>query len=307
MNRRNFMRSALLAPAFGWAQKVSSVLKVSLNAYSFNQRLNDSMEGRAGGITLLQLVDWTAQNKFDAIDATGYYFPGYPEVPSDSYIASLKQKAAGHGLSISGTGVRNNFTPADKGVRDDGVKLVKAWIEVAARLGAPVIRVFADTQGGKKWQDVAPGLTREQVEEYAAAAIRECADEGKKHGIRIGVQNHADFLQTGEQFLSLIKAVGSDWCGPILDIGSFRTKDPYADIAMVAPHAINWQIKQSLTGEAGGEQTDLIRLMKIVRKSGYSGYLPIETLSPRGKPYDPFAVVPVFLRQVREALAQTSA
>jgi len=76
---------------------------------------------------------------------------------------------------------------------------------------------------------------------------------------------------------------------------------------MVAPHAINWQIKQSLTGEAGGEQTDLIRLMKLVRKSGYSGYLPIETLAPRGKPYDPFAVAPVFLRQVREALAQTSA
>jgi hypothetical protein len=30
--------------------------------------------------------------------------------------------------------------------------------------------------------------------------------------------------------------------------------------------------------------------MKIVEKSGYRGYLPIETLSPRGKPYDPYAV-----------------
>jgi hypothetical protein len=46
--------------------------------------------------------------------------------------------------------------------------------------------------------------------------------------------------------------------------------------------------------------------MKVVRKSGYSGYLPIETLSPRGKPYDPFAVVPSFLKQVREAMAQTA-
>jgi len=156
MNRRTFIGSALFAPAFGLAQKPHPMLKVSLNAYSFNQRLNDSMEGRAGGITLLQLVDWTAQNKFDAIDATGYYFPGYPEVPSDSYIASLKKKAADLGLAISGTGVRNNFTPADKSVREAGVKLVKAWIEVAAKLGAPVIRVFADTQGGKKWQDVAP-------------------------------------------------------------------------------------------------------------------------------------------------------
>jgi hypothetical protein len=43
-----------------------------------------------------------------------------------------------------------------------------------------------------------------------------------------------------------------------------------------------------------------------VRKSGYKGYLPIEALGPRGKPYDPFAVVPGFLSQVRDAIAQTA-
>jgi hypothetical protein len=50
----------------------------------------------------------------------------------------------------------------------------------------------------------------------------------------------------------------------------------------------------------------LIRLLKIVRKSGFHGYLPIETLSPQGKPYDPFAVVPAFLAQLREAIAKTA-
>jgi hypothetical protein len=50
----------------------------------------------------------------------------------------------------------------------------------------------------------------------------------------------------------------------------------------------------------------MIRLLKIVRKSGYSGYLPIETLSPQGKPYDPFTVVPAFLAQLREAIVQTA-
>jgi hypothetical protein len=46
--------------------------------------------------------------------------------------------------------------------------------------------------------------------------------------------------------------------------------------------------------------------MTIVRKSGYSGYLPIETLGPRGKEYDPYTVVPAFLKQVREAIAKTA-
>ena len=79
-----------------------------------------------------------------------------------------------------------------------------------------------------------------------------------------------------------------------------------ADIALVAPHAVNWQVKQSVFGEDSEIPTDMIRLLKIVRKSGYSGYLPIETLSPQGKPYDPFKVVPDFLAQLNKAIAETA-
>ncbi len=50
----------------------------------------------------------------------------------------------------------------------------------------------------------------------------------------------------------------------------------------------------------------MVRLLKIVRKSGYKGYLPIETLSPKGKPYDPFTVVPAFQEQLQEAIRKTA-
>jgi sugar phosphate isomerase/epimerase len=136
------------------------------------------------------------------------------------------------------------------------VRHIKDWVEVAARLGAPVIRVFADTQmRSQTWETVAKGYTRDQVQEWIAAALRECADHGKKYGVRIGVQNHGDFLKTGRELLGLVKAVGSDWCGPIVDTGYFKTSDPYADIALVAPHALNWQIKQSVRrGERGPDR-----------------------------------------------------
>src|SRR5258708_14913716 len=308
MNRRGVVKTGCLLAVCAAAQdKTKGVLKVSLNAYSFNKLLNDSIRGRGEGVTLLQVVEFAAKNKFDGIDATGYYFPGYPEVPADSYVESLKRKAADLGVGISGTGVRNNFTTADKAVRDAGVKHIKEWVEVAAKLGAPVIRVFADTQmRNQSWQTVAPGCTREQVQDWIAAALRECADQVKKYGVRIGVQNHGDFLLTGQQLLAFINSVWSEWCGPIVVTGYFRCSNVYADIALVAPHAVNWQIKQSPAGEESEVPTDLIRLIKIVRKSGYSGYLPIETLSPRGKPYDPFTVVPAFLAQVREAIAKTA-
>jgi len=265
------------------------------------------MNGSRHRNALIQVVEFAAKNKFDAVDPTGYFFPGYPAVPKPSYVDELRKRAADLGLGISGIGVRNNFTTADKAVRDQGVAHIKQWVEVAARLGAPVIRVFADTQmRAQNWQTVSNGASRGDVQSYISAALRECADCGQKYGVRIGVQNHGDFLQTAEELLTLVKAVGSQWCGPIVDTGYFKTKDPYIDIAAVAPHALNWQIKQSVFGEDSEVPTDLNKLMGIIRKSGYSGYLPIETLSPRGKPYDPYTVIPAFAAQLRTAISGTA-
>jgi len=282
-------------------------LKVSLNAYSFARLLNDRKRGRGPGISLLDLLDFAAKNDFDAVDPTGYYFPTYPEVPPDDFINDFKRRAFELGLGISGTGIGNNFTPSDKVVRAGEVQKVKEWVEVAAKLGAPVMRVFADTQmRAKTWRDVAPGCTRDQVQAYLVDAIGQCAEQGKKYGVIIGVQNHGDFLQTGEQLLTLVNAVNSDWCGAIVDTGYFKTKDPYQDMALAAPYAVNWQIKQSPFGEESDIATDLPKLIRIVRDSGYRGYLPIEALSPKGKPYDPYTVVPAFLKQLRAAIAETA-
>lgn len=203
------------------------VLKTSLNAYSFNNMLNDHLQHRGPGVTLPQVLEFAAQCKFQGFDATGYYFPGYPEKARDSYVDELRRRAADLGIGISGTGVRDNLTTSDKVVRAASVQHIKEWVEVAARLGAPVIRVFADTQmRAMTWQETAKGYTREQVQEWIAAGLKECADHGRQYGVCIGVQNHGDFLQTGEQLMALIGAVNSDWCKPIVDTGHFKAKYP---------------------------------------------------------------------------------
>ena len=120
------------------------------------------------------------------------------------------------------------------------------------------------------------------------------------------MQNHGDILRTGQQILDLVAHVDSPWCGPIIDTGYFKTSDPYAEMAMAAPRALNWQIKQSPFGEGSPIATDLVRLLRLIRAAGYHGYLPVEVLSPKGAPYDPFTAVPAFLGQVRDAVAATS-
>src|SRR5205085_6204913 len=94
-------------------------------------------------LTLPELLDWCAAQNINAIDLTGYYFPGYPEVPSNEYIYELKRKAFKLGIDISGTGIRNNFASPNPALRKADVEMAKKWIIVTEKLGAPVIRLFA--------------------------------------------------------------------------------------------------------------------------------------------------------------------
>jgi len=326
LDRRNFIKGASALPVaaaiaeMGFSPSAAfaeiapipragkgSFLKTSVNAYSFTKLLNAKMKHHGEGMDLFDVVDFCAQQNIDGFDATGYFFPDYPTRPTDKYINDLKLKAFESGVAISGSGVRNNFTVADKAKRAEDVVNIKSWVEVASQLGAPVLRVFADTQmRNQTWQDVAPGKTHAQVAAYIADNLKECAEHGEKHGVVIGVQNHGDFLKTADDQLELIGMVGSKWCGAIVDTGYYKTPDPYVDMAKAAPYAVNWQIKQSAFGAASTIPLDLKRLMHIIKSSGYRGYIPIETLSVAGQDYDPFKVVPAFIDQVRLAISQTA-
>jgi sugar phosphate isomerase/epimerase len=260
-------------------------LKTSLNAYSFNEALTK------GEMTIADMLEFCAGAGFDAVDITGYYFKGYPQVPPDDYLFSIKRKAFSLGMEISGTGVRNDFTLADKTKRDQEVVLVKNWIDVAAKIGAPVIRIFAGTQKNE-------GVPPEQVTEWMLKDIQACVEYGKQHGVIIGIQNHNDFIQTADQVIKMIRDINSDWFGLILDTGSFRQRDPYAEIEKSIPYAVNWQVKEKIWLNGAEVETDIEKLIQLIKSSGYKGYLPIETLGAG----DPKIKIPVLLEKVKKAM-----
>jgi sugar phosphate isomerase/epimerase len=307
-SRRNFIKGASLLPlgiaagatgtsalaAEPSARASGHPLKISLNAYCFSKSLTAPEAGGKPEMSYFDVLEFCAKHNFDAIDPTGYYFPGYPKVPTDSYINDFKRRAFKLGLDISGTGVRNNFAQPDEEKRAADVRLVKDWIEVAAKLGAPVIRVFAGAEP--------EGHSRDEVNHWMVENLKECVEYGKQHGVLVGVQNHGDYLKTAEQVIQIVKMVDSEWFGVIVDTGNFQQGDPYAEIAKVVPYAVNFQVKESPYGSASPVRMDVKKLAQVVRAGGYRGYLPIETLVGPGKEYSPLANVPKFLKEVREAV-----
>lgn len=276
MNRRKFLGAALtagIASAQGPVERTSgSRIKLALNAYSFNQLL------RSGETTLYDLVDFCAENGLDALDATGYYFPGYPETPPDEFLYGLKRKGFVNGVDINGTGVRNDFALADPESRKRDVEMVKNWIIVARKLGATVVRVFA----GKKRPE---GHSFDQAVDWMIDDLKECAAFGREHGVIVGLQNHNDFLKTADETIRVVDGVDSAWLGVILDVGSLRQGDPYEEIERLLPYAVSWQLKEKVWYGEKEVDVDVVRIKEIIDRVGYRGYVPIETLGP-GDPFE---------------------
>ena len=292
-DRRTFLKSAALLPAALSAAPsleepkadvagLSSRVKLSLNAYSFNAALRD------GSWDLMKLIDFCAETGFDAIDPTGYYFPNYPESPGEKYLYKFKRKAYLSGLDISGTGVRNDFTNPDKSVRDEGVKLVKRWIDISVQMGCPLVRVFP----GRK---LAEGVKEKKATKWVVEHLKECADYAEKKGTLLAMQNHNEFVRNSDQIEEILESVNSEWLGLHLDIGSFEDRDPYNEIEKVIKYAFTWQVKEQVFEDGQKVKTDFKKLMRIIEKSDYRGYLPLETLGPG----DPVEKVRALYKEVR--------
>lgn len=262
-------------------------IKTSCNLYSFNGPLT------RGEMTLEQVIEYCAEIGFDAVDPTGYYFKGYPAVPDDALIYRIKHLAFSLGLGISGTGVRNDFAVPDAAKRDADVGLVGRWVEVAAKLGAPVLRVF----DGRAMPADVPKPT---VMTWIVDGIQRCVAAAEARGVMIVLQNHNDALKDAADYLAIRERIPSPWFGLNVDIGSLRrTADPYAEVARLAPYAYTWQVKELVYRHDKEERVDLKQIASILRNARYRGYVPIETLGPG----DAKQKVRTFLDEFRTAIA----
>jgi sugar phosphate isomerase/epimerase len=260
-----------------------SHLKLSLAAYSYRQLLADKK------LDMFGFVDLAADMGLEAVEPTSYWFP---DEVTPEYLHRLRLHAFKLGLDISGTAIRNDFCQPDGPKRDADFEHVRKWIDYAALLDAPVIRIFAGT--------VPRGDTEDAAAVRAVTGIEQVLPYAAQKGVMLALENHGGITSTPDQLLRLVKAVQGPNFGVNLDTGNFHGSDPYADLARLAPYAINVQVKTEISraGEKK-EEADLARVIGVLREAKYSGHVVLEYEAAE----DPMTAVPRTIKQLRKLIA----
>ena len=301
ISRRNFLISATVAsvgilnistnrlPAVEPIKRSGKArLLPSLAAYSFRDYFiygGSKKAPQEKRIDMFQFIDYCAENGCIGAELTSYYFP--PNVNPD-YMLKIKQYAFLKGIVISGTSVGNTFTHPDGEAREKEIANVKKWIDFAAIMGAPHIRVFAGSQGKNQ--------SYEEAKKNCIQALEECAEYAGKKGVFLGLENHGGIVPDPQKIIDIINAVNSQWVGINLDSGNFVTDDPYNDIEKCAPYAVNVQIKVEIRrkGQKSSEPSDFKRLIEILQRSNYQGFVALEYEAAE----DPYTAVPRYLKEL---------
>ncbi|MEM7011802.1 MAG: sugar phosphate isomerase/epimerase family protein [Verrucomicrobiota bacterium] len=302
MNRRHFLTTAAagsaaaVAPvqASGPFDRKGSRLNVALAAYSFRKFFTHQRSGKSSlpedqQITMNDFIDFCADHGCAGAELTSYFFPQDIEAPA---LIDVRRHAFLRGIDIAGTAVGNNFTNPPGEERDKQLAYVNRWIDNAAVLGAPHIRVFA----GKH----AKGQDEEEAWQNVIETMKIAADYAGKNGVFLGIENH-DSIGDQETLLRLVKDIDHPWVGVNLDTGNFRTEDPYLDMEKTAPYAVNVQVKVELKrlGADAHEETDLPRVIEILKAANYQGYVVLEYEAAD----DPYKAVPPLLEKFNELCA----
>lgn len=256
MTRRSTLLSLAASP-LAFSAGLKPRLRPALCAYSFRNDL------QKGTLKYEDLIRISAENDLDGVDMTVYWFPN----TEDSFLLPLKRAAYRAGIEIYSISVRTELTKPAGETRTQALTDLKKWVDVAAKLGAGHIRVF----GGA----IPKTSTEDEAAQWVAETLGPAGEYAGQHGIILGLENHGGVTDRAATIVKIVKQVNSPWVGINLDTANFKTK-VYEQIEMIAPHAVNVQVKAMIKDENGPAPSDWDRVAKMLVANNYRGYLALE-------------------------------
>jgi sugar phosphate isomerase/epimerase len=288
MNRRELLKTlpaaALALPASAAPRQVQggkARIKTALCAYSFRDALGSKK------LSYEDLVDMAVEHGVDGLDLTVYWFPNEN---LGKFYSSLRRKAYISAVEIPAIAIRSDLCQRRPNDQQRESAWLNHWVDAADRLGAGHIRIF----GG----NVPDGASEDDAAKWVAEILKRSADYAAEKGVILGLENHGGITLYAKRIIQIVDAVNHPFVGINLDTGNFRD-NPYEQIEMCIPYAVNSQYKVHIRdGEKTGD-SDWERITKMFADAGYKGYISLEYEAEE----DPFTAVPRHLKTMN-ALAK---
>ncbi len=261
-------------------------MKISVSSYSFSGDI------KKGVLSLYDCARRAKEYGYDAVEYTD--MPGETFKERAAAAKKVRQSADEAGLPISAYSIGADLFSEDKSDVKKEIERVKSQVEIAAILGAGIMRHDVCYNLGKTGNTRSFGLMLPTISE----AAREITEYAKKLGIKTCTENHGYIAQDSYRVESLFNAVAHDNYGLLVDIGNFvcADEDNALAVSKVAPYAIYVHVKDMLVrdyktgmccnmtrggryfcGTVIGEgDVDIKRCLNILVRAGYDGYVSVE-------------------------------
>ena len=119
-----------------------------------------------------------------------------------------------------------------------------ARFEHELRLGkAAGMTIFRSWIGGRRYEDFSTREAFEDFKERAMKSLRLAEPLVRRHGVRLGVENHKDFH--APELVEMLSKIGSDQIGVCIDLGNSLAllEDPLAVVETLAPLVVTTHVK----------------------------------------------------------------
>jgi sugar phosphate isomerase/epimerase len=174
-----------------------------------------------------------------------------------------------------------NLGELDDNKRLQAVQNHYKWVNAAKHLGCATIRVNAYGEG-----------SREAVQKAAIDGLGRLGEYAAKENINVIVENHGSYSSDGQWLSAVMRGVNKKNVGTLPDFGNFCIRreggaqwgakcveeyDRYKGVQEMMPFAKGVSAKSYNFDEQGNcIETDYNRMLKVVKDTGFRGYIGIE-------------------------------
>ena len=218
----------------------------------------------------------------------------------------VREVCAAEGLALVCLDTSVRIAQPDAGEREQQLRDGIAMLEMAAELGAPMIRVFAGPPQGTALDEAVRG---------AAACLAPLAEKGRELGVAVALETHDAFCDSST-VARVLEQVPGESAGALWDLlHPYRIgESPDLTLSRLGGRLLHVHIKDGRPPAGGGSNWDLTLLgegavptreiLAALRVAGYDGWLAVEW-EKKWHPElaEPEVALPQHAEKLREYLA----